>query len=253
MVKGLEIFREHFRLLADRYLLIGGTACDLAMNAAGVEFRATKDLDIVLCVETLDAAFVTAFWEFVRAGGYQARRKEMGGRQCYRFQNPTDADYPSMLELFTRKPDLLDLPEGAHLTPIPMGDEVSSLSAILMEDDYYRFIQGGRKSAEGLTYLGPEHLLPLKARAWLDLTARTAEGQPADGRDVRKHGNDVYRLYQILDPDFAGDVPETVRHDLRNFVTRMRDETIDLKALGVRGADRDSILEEIRRIYRLGT
>jgi hypothetical protein len=50
MVKGLEIFREHFRDYADRYVLIGGAACDIAMNSAGLAFRATKDLDIVLYV-----------------------------------------------------------------------------------------------------------------------------------------------------------------------------------------------------------
>ena len=36
MVKGLEVFREHFRDYADRYVLIGGAACDIAMNAAGL-------------------------------------------------------------------------------------------------------------------------------------------------------------------------------------------------------------------------
>jgi hypothetical protein len=32
MVKGLVIFRAHFQGFADRYVLIGGTACDLAMG-----------------------------------------------------------------------------------------------------------------------------------------------------------------------------------------------------------------------------
>jgi len=253
MVKGLEIFKTHFRSFPDKYVLIGGTACDLAMDAAGVPFRATKDLDIVLCIEVLDAAFVQAFWAFIRAGGYQLQQKTMSGRQFYRFQKPTNSDYPFMLELFTRRPDVLDLADGAHLTPIPMDEEVSSLSAILMDDDYYRFIQAGRKDADGLSYLGPEHLLPLKAHAWLDMAAHKAEGQPVDSAAVKKHKNDVFRLYQIVDPDFAGDVPEKVRRDLREFIGRMRDEKIDFKALGLRGGDRDSILEEIRRIYRFGS
>ena len=76
MVKGLEIFREHFRDYADRYVLIGGAACDIAMTGAGLEFRATEDLDIVLYVETLDAAFVRVFWEFVRAGGYEVQESQ---------------------------------------------------------------------------------------------------------------------------------------------------------------------------------
>lgn len=75
MVKGMAIFKRHFRSFADKYVLIGGTACDLAMDAVGVAFRATKDLDIVLCIEALDAAFVQAFWAFVRAGDINSDRR----------------------------------------------------------------------------------------------------------------------------------------------------------------------------------
>jgi hypothetical protein len=92
LVKGLEIFREHFRDYADRYVLIGGAACDIAMTGAGLAFRATKDLDILLYVEALDAAFVRAFWEFVRAGGYEVQEKSTGEKQFYRFQKPTNPD-----------------------------------------------------------------------------------------------------------------------------------------------------------------
>lgn len=46
MVMGLDIFRTWFADHADQYILIGGTAATLAMEEAGLEFRATKDLDI---------------------------------------------------------------------------------------------------------------------------------------------------------------------------------------------------------------
>jgi hypothetical protein len=58
MIKGLECFTEYFRRYADQYVLIGGTACTLLMEEAGLEFRATKDVDIVLGIEALDRAFV---------------------------------------------------------------------------------------------------------------------------------------------------------------------------------------------------
>jgi glutathionyl-hydroquinone reductase len=103
LVRGLEIFREHFRDYADRYVLIGGAACDIAMTGAGLAFRAAKDLDIVLYVEALDAAFVRAFWEFVRAGGYEVQEKSTGEKQFYRFQKPPNPDYPFVLELFLRQ------------------------------------------------------------------------------------------------------------------------------------------------------
>ena len=58
MVKGLDCFRDHFNAYNDRYVLIGGAACSLAMDNAGLAFRATRDLDIVLCVEALDTSCV---------------------------------------------------------------------------------------------------------------------------------------------------------------------------------------------------
>ena len=45
MVRGFDKFREQFRAYAGQYVLIGGAACDLLMEEAGLDFRATKDLD----------------------------------------------------------------------------------------------------------------------------------------------------------------------------------------------------------------
>lgn len=44
MVRGLNRFKAHFESFSDRYVLIGGTACSLAMEEVGLEFRATRDL-----------------------------------------------------------------------------------------------------------------------------------------------------------------------------------------------------------------
>jgi predicted nucleotidyltransferase len=68
MVRGLDLFRNYFKEYTDKYILIGGTACDLAMESMGLNFRATKDLDIVLILEALDVEFVNAFWSFIKEG-----------------------------------------------------------------------------------------------------------------------------------------------------------------------------------------
>ena len=249
MIRGLELFREHFRAHADQYVLIGGAACDLVMEEAGLEFRATKDLDIVLCVEALDASFVRAFWEFVAAGGYQVQEKSTGEKRYHRFQKPENKDYPFMLELFSRNPDILEPAEGAHLTPIPIDEDVSSLSAILLNDDYYSFLQSGKKMIEDIPIVGPEHLIPLKARAWIDLSTRQAEGKPVDKKDITKHKNDVFRLYQVFDPSFHADIPKAIRGDMETFLEAMEDVPVDLKNLGIRNQDLSSILDELRSLY----
>jgi len=75
MVRGLDLFRDYFKDYTDKYILIGGTACDLAMENMGLNFRATKDLDIVLILEALDVEFVNAFWGFIKEGQYKNRQK----------------------------------------------------------------------------------------------------------------------------------------------------------------------------------
>jgi hypothetical protein len=94
-----------------------------------------------LCVEALDAAFAGAF---VRAGNYLIQERSTGQKLFYRFQKPTDENYPFMLELFSRQPDVLQVAKGSHLTPLPMEEDISSLSAILLDADYYGFIRAGR-------------------------------------------------------------------------------------------------------------
>lgn len=48
MVVGTEKFREYFAAHEDQYAIIGSAACDLLFNSAGLDFRATKDTDMVL-------------------------------------------------------------------------------------------------------------------------------------------------------------------------------------------------------------
>lgn len=249
MVRGLDLFRNHFRDFADRYVLIGGTACDLVMNNVGLQFRATKDLDIVLCVEALDAEFAQAFWAFVKAGQYQLQEAATGEKRSYRFQKPTDTAYPAMLELFSRVPEALTVADGSHLTPIPVDEAVSSLSAILLDDTYYDWIHAGRQDIEGVPIVGPTHLIPLKAKAWLDLTARAAVGGQVDSKAIRKHRNDVFRLFQVLDADAQPNSPLQIAQDMQTFLERMADESVDLKSLGLGARNLPDVLDQLRRIY----
>ena len=78
MVRGLGNFADRFESYTDNYMLLGGTACYIAMKLVGQSFRATKDLDIVLFLEPRRDEFDSRFWDFVRAGGYQTRQQANG-------------------------------------------------------------------------------------------------------------------------------------------------------------------------------
>lgn len=251
MVNGLDRFRAHFADYTDRYVLIGGTASSLAMEELGENFRATKDLDIVLCVESLDAGFAKAFWEFIKAGGYENRQKSTGRRLFYRFYEPAQPGYPEMLELFSRIPDALNHAEDSELTPIPVDDEVSSLSAILMNDYYYAFVMQRRVVLHGLAVIKADALIPLKARAYVDLANRKARGEAVDSKNIRKHKNDIVRLFTVLDRADTVPLAESLRRDLDTALVRMAGEPIDLKLLGVSTLQLPELLSELRRIYGL--
>ena len=108
MVKGIKRFRDYFREFTDQYVLIGGAACDISFDNNSVDFRATRDLDIVLIVEALTREFGQRFWEFIRDGGYQNRAKSSGSAQFYRFDKPTQEGFPLMIELFARTAYILE-------------------------------------------------------------------------------------------------------------------------------------------------
>lgn len=252
MVKGLDLFRDHFKDFQDSYTLIGGVACYLALDEFGLNFRATKDLDIVLCAEVLDAAFVKKFWEFVRTGGYQNQQKCAGDKQFYRFDKPTTEGYPAMLELFSRVPDQLTVPEDSELTPIPVDSELSSLSAILLDENYYRCIEEGRSVVGEIAFLGPEYILPFKAKAWLDLSERKRNGQAIDSKNIKKHRNDIFRLYAVLSADSQIDIAESIRIDLLQFLEAMPEEKgLDLRNFGLGDTTLEAVSADLRAIYQL--
>lgn len=253
MVRGLDVFREYFAGHTDQFILIGGTAATLAMEEAGLEFRATKDLDIVLHIEALRPSFGEVFWRFVEAGGYEIRQASDTGKPVfYRFQKPTDERFPAMLELFCRAPEGITLAEGSHLTQIPIDEAAASLSAILLDDAYYEFILAGRKEIDGLPWVGEDRLIPLKASAWLDLGDRQAKGEQVDSKNIRKHANDVLRLSQLLAPDTRIAVAPRIAEDLARFLGGIEaDRSIDPKAIKINNSVAE-ISERIALVYQLG-
>ena len=252
MVRGLESFTTWFQDYSDQYVIIGGTACDLLMSEEGFSFRGTKDIDLVLIVESLNRDFGMHFWNYVTAGGYERKNKSNGTPQFYRFTNPQSKDFPSMIELFSTSSDSIILPEHAVLTPLPIDDEVSSLSAILLESDYYEFLKMGRVRISGLTLLDALHLIPFKAKAWMDLCDRKENGEPIDSKNIRKHKNDVFRLTELIDrfQENSIEIPRKVISDMEEFLRRISKEDVELRQLGIMNRTKEDIIKQLGNLYR---
>ena len=248
MIKGLEVFREAFRGYSDSYILIGGAACNINLEQAAIPFRTTHDLDIVLCIESLTPEFGRMFWRFIRSGGYKIQERSTGEKKFYRFRKPTDLDYPEMLELFSRQPDNFEMPQDSQLTPIPMEEEISSLSAILLDGEYYQFIQNNRIVVDDISLLSAEALIVLKAKAWLDLSARKETGEHVDSKDIKKHKNDVFRLWASTSRETSVTVPAGIKEDMQRFLALLEDEEVDLNSLHI-DISKTEVLVSLRSMF----
>ena len=157
-----------------------------------------------------------------------------------------------MVELFARSPDGFPLAEGSQLTPIPLDEALSSLSAILLDDDYYEFIMTGRRELDGLPWIGEDRLIPLKAIAWLDLNTRKEQGAKVDAKDVRKHLNDVLRLSQLLAPATRIPLMQKIGDDMTRFLRAVAsDPSVDPKALQIGDITVDELVARIAQAYEL--
>ena len=231
MVNGMEGFAERFADYPDCYTVIGGAACDILMSEADMEFRATKDIDMILIMESRSREFARVFWDYILDGGYRFGWRNSDKVHFYRFTEPKPG-YPSMIELFSRKPEHIGtVPTG--IVPIRIDDDTSSLSAILLNDDFYHFMMEGRKTVSGVSILDAEHLIPFKMYAWLDLSKRKANGKHVNGKDIKKHKNDVFRLLQITDPASRIHTTGLVRESVEEFMESIKEESIPFAQLGL--------------------
>ena len=246
MVNGMESFVKKFKDYADCYTIIGGAACDILMNEADTEFRATKDIDMILLMEARYQEFARVFWAYILEGGYRFGWKNSDKVHFYRFTEPK-AGYPYMIELFSRDPESIDfIPTG--IVPLHIDDDTSSLSAILLNRDYYQFMLEGRKTVAGISVLDAEHLIPFKMYAWLDLKDRKARGEHVNERDLKKHKYDVFRLLQIADRSVPIKTGGLVNENISRFLQEIRTESVPFTQLGMQFG-MDEALEYLRAMY----
>jgi hypothetical protein len=249
VVNGIEVFRDRFRSFSEQFTIIGGTACSILFDEVDLEFRSTHDLDIVLMAEALNESFAREFWDFITEGGYELQEKSSGKPLFYRFSKPGNETFPKMIELFSRMPDGMELYKYNGLTPLHISDEILSLSAILLDDEYYHFIRSGRGVVGNLPVLKAAYLVPFKMKAWLDLIDRKNKGQSIDSKDIKKHRNDVFRIVPLINVAESVEVSKAIKADIDAFLHMMPSETIDLKSLGIQKRTLDSIIELYSSLY----
>ena len=249
MVQGIDKYKEYFSSYSDHYVIIGGTACDIIMNNIDADFRATKDFDVVLIAEAFSEDFFRKLWQFINDGGYKNKQISSKKEQFFRFTAPQDKKFPVMIELFSRKPFDSIIKKTSVLTPIPTGEDIPSLSAILLDEAYYNLLSEGSTIIDGVSMLGEEYLILYKIKAWLDLCARKEIGEHIDSKNIKKHKNDVFRLLSIVSPEKRITVDKAIIIDISKFLELVKKEPVVMKDIGITVIDFSQALKMIDPIY----
>ncbi|KAF0225688.1 MAG: hypothetical protein FD133_309 [Erysipelotrichaceae bacterium] len=249
MIRGLDLFKRRFEEYKDQYVLIGGSASWVVMDKAGLPFRPTKDLDIVLIIETLSYEFTKAFYQFIRDGKYKISQKSNGKSCFYRFTKPENQDYPFMIEILSKGNGSSDDLLPGSITRMSIEEEIISLSAIVLNDDLYTFLRNNTTIVEGLSVADEICLIPLKIRAWIDLTEKKISGIKIKEGDIQKHKNDVYLLSQLLTANPLKEVPNLIQKDVVFFSENCPDKDDKLKELGLENTSIHEIMVRLKLIY----
>jgi hypothetical protein len=140
-------------------------------------------------------------------------------------------------------------------TPIPVEDGLASLSAILMDDDYYQFTIKNSDLINGLHIATTGALIALKTKAYLDLTERKANGANIDTLKINKHRNDVVRLLSIVSGDYQIDAPKSIKESLKQYISLLKEQDPEMKDIlndaGLVGIKHAELLDQINVIFSL--
>jgi len=239
----LLTYRETFKDFPDCYTVIGGTACSILMDDAGIEFRATKDIDMILVLENKSREFSAVFWKYILEGEYTCEQKE-GELHYYRFLTQK-AGYPEKIELFSRREDFRP---DSRIIPVYISEDISSLSAIALEDDFYFFMMKGRQVIDEICVLDAKYLIPFKMYAWLNNKDDREKGIQVNTEDINKHKKDVFRLMQLVDPSNRVETVGTVRAAVDRFIKEIMDDPFVPERIGIRQSKEEAV-QILKEIY----
>lgn len=242
-MEGLDKFKEAFEAYSDNYVIIGGTACDITMTGSAVKPRATHDIDMIVIVEKMNPEYGERFWQFIREAGYRPEKchakEETTKYELYRFVDGKPG-YPEMIELLSRHPDVLGEPKGLVIEPLPVGEDVSSLSAIILDDDYYHFTIEHSQLTDGIRHADSTALVALKARAYLNLLQDKGDGKHVNTKDIKKHRSDVLKNAVLLEPFDNVAAPTSIIACVKEFVASIRNDWDTLATPLSAALERDS-------------
>lgn len=191
---GLSHFEHYFRELKENYVVVGGFATimllDKEMDAHG---KATYDIDLVL-LTTTSTQMADKIKSYVKEGGYTIQKGQKEEYQYFRFVDPEVDGFAKEIELFAAEEYGIELDEGQRIIPIDPDEGLYSLSAIMLDKEYFEMIKNNIVDIDGVPCSNSQATILLKMSAMYDLYHR-------EDKKWKKHRRDILKLALLLTGD----------------------------------------------------
>jgi len=188
---GLSHFEHYFRELKENYVVVGGFATimllDKEMDDHG---KATYDIDLVL-LTTTSAQMADKIKSYVKEGAYTIQKGQKEEYQYFRFVEPKVDGFAKEIELFAAEEYGIELDEDQRIIPIDPEEGIYSLSAIMLDKEYFEMIKNNIVDIEGVPCSNPQATILLKMSAMYDLSHR-------GDKKWKKHRRDILKLALLL-------------------------------------------------------
>lgn len=153
-----------------------------------------------------------------------------------------------MLELLSDR--TMEFEDNDQVTlPLVLEDDIVSLSAIMLNKEYYLFIMQNKREIKGIMIVNEIAIIPLKANAFLDLSEKKVNNPKLSSFDINKHKNDVYKLVQLLRNLPLDNIPDLIKQDITKFCETINDHPSILKQLNVAFVNVEEIKNILLNVY----
>jgi hypothetical protein len=248
---GFDHFCGYLSGLEDQYVLIGGGAAAILMDEGGLDFRATKDVDLV--VLTRSDSLSQRLLAYVNEGGYKSIEATEKQPRYYRFQKPENKNCPSIIEIFARNELGLELKQDQYIIPIREA-AAEKLSAILLDDEYFDLIQNNvMRTESNIPVINVVANICLKARAYRELAERRDAGdRSAEDKAIQKHLKDIWRLAVNLTGEETISLSVTPLKDLTMAIGKLdllSAETFKQVMEKTPGANKPMLMSTLKKVF----
>lgn len=242
---GLSHFEHYFRELKENYVVVGGFATIMLLDKEIEDHgKATYDIDLVL-LTTTSTQMAEKIKSYVKEGRYTIQKGQQDEYQYFRFVDPEVDGFAKEIELFASAEYGIELDEGQRIIPIDPEEGLYSLSAIMLDKEYFEMIKNNIVDLDGVPCSNSQATILLKMSAMYDLYHRK-------DKKWKKHRRDILKLTLLLTGEEHIALTGRMIEDMNFFIEHL--DTLSPKEIkkivsDVVSIDKDVVERDLRKVF----